>query len=174
MSNPNRHGSRFQALGDFRYEIRRFLNFSERAARGAGIEPHQHQALLAIQSLPARERATIGVLAERLQLQHHSAVELVDRLEKRRLIRRTRNESDRREVLLELSVRGEKLLERLSAAHRTELRVAGPKLMTALQHILHHEAHAREGIGRSKKQPVAAKQGAVHQGPRGIKTTRGR
>src|SRR5487761_1614906 len=77
----------YQALADFRYGIRRFLNFSEQAARAAGIEPQQHQALLAIKGLPAARNATIGALAERLQIQHHSAVELADRLEARALLR---------------------------------------------------------------------------------------
>src|ERR1700731_4491393 len=90
----------YTALADFRYEIRRFLNFSETAARAAGIEPHQHQALLAIKGLPARQIATVGALAERLQIQHHSAVELTNRLESKGLIRRSRGQADRREVLL--------------------------------------------------------------------------
>src|SRR5579864_8619690 len=97
----------YAALADFRYEIRRFLNFSEQAAREASIEPHQHQALLAIKGLPASQIATVGVLAERLQIQHHSAVELTDRLEAKRLIRRLRSHEDRREVLLTLTPRGE-------------------------------------------------------------------
>jgi DNA-binding MarR family transcriptional regulator len=123
----------YTALADFRYEIRRFMNFSEIAARGAGIEPHQHQALLAIKGLPARQAATVGVLAERLQIQHHSAVELTDRLESKGLIRRSRGEADRREVLLELTLRGEKLLRELTLSHRAELQTAGPKLVAALE-----------------------------------------
>ena len=78
----------YTALADFRYEIRRFLNFSETAARAAGIEPHQHQALLVIKGLPASKLQRSGCLAERLQIQHHSAVELTDRLESKGLIRR--------------------------------------------------------------------------------------
>jgi len=136
-----RREARFRALADLRYEIRRFLNFSEQVAREAGVEPQQHQALLAIRALPKPDAATIGALAERLQVQHHSAVELTDRLEKRRLIRRSRNKADRREVLLGLTRRGERLLERLSAAHRRELRVAGPKLMRALKNVLAREPH---------------------------------
>ena len=72
----------FQALAEFRYQIRRFLYFSEEAARRAGIEPQQHQLLLAIKGLPTALRPTIRTLAERMQLQHHSAVELIDRLER--------------------------------------------------------------------------------------------
>jgi DNA-binding MarR family transcriptional regulator len=123
----------YTALADFRYEIRRFLNFSENAARAAGVEPHQHQALLVIKGLPANHIATVGVLAERLQIQHHSAVELTDRLESNGLIRRSRSKADRREVLLGLTLRGEKLLQKLTVAHRAELQSMGPKLVAVLE-----------------------------------------
>ena len=124
-----------QALGEFRYRLRRFLNFSERAARAAGLEPQQHQALLAVKGLP-RGRATVGALAERLQIQHHSAVELVDRLEARRLVHRSRNSADRREVLVRLTSQGERLLGELSSPHRAELRSAGPALLRALRTVI--------------------------------------
>jgi len=123
----------YQALADFRYGIRRFLNFSEQAARAAGIEPQQHQALLAIKGLPAARNATIGALAERLQIQHHSAVELADRLEARGLLKRIRGRADRREVALRLTRRGEELLAELSLSHRAELRSAGRALLRALE-----------------------------------------
>jgi DNA-binding MarR family transcriptional regulator len=132
----------YTALADFRYEIRRFLNFSENAARATGIEPHQHQALLVIKGLPAHQIATIGVLAERLQIQHHSAVELTDRLESRGLIRRSRSQADRREVLLGLTLRGEKLLQKLTLAHRAELQLAGPKLLAALESAIARQRRA--------------------------------
>lgn len=143
MTLQNRHASRFQALADFRYEIRRFMSFSERAAREAGIEPHQHQALLAIMSLSPRERATIGVLAERLQVQHHTAVELSDRLQEKGLVRRVRSEVDHRQVLLQLTSRGEKLLQKLSRSHRAELRTAAPRLIQALRAIVRSEGSRR-------------------------------
>jgi DNA-binding MarR family transcriptional regulator len=120
------------ALADFRYEIRRFLNYSERAACKAGIEPQQHQALLAIKGLRQGLIPTVGVLAERLQIRHHSAVELMDRLENRRLIRRARRQADRREVVLTLTARGEKLLRTLTPPHKAELLKGGPKLIKAL------------------------------------------
>ena len=123
----------YQALADFRYEIRRFLNFSERLAHAAGVEPQQHQALLAIKGLPAHRVATIGVLAERLLIQHHSAVELVNRLEAKGLLRRTRSAADRREVVLTLPRRGEALLKRLTRPHHAELQSARPKLLEALK-----------------------------------------
>jgi DNA-binding MarR family transcriptional regulator len=125
-----------QALGEFRYQIRRFLNFSEQAARAAGVEPQQHQALLAVKGLSGGERATVGALAERLQIQHHSAVELVDRLEARKLVHRSRNTADRREVLVLLTGRGKRLLRELSAPHRKELRSAGPALLRALRVVI--------------------------------------
>jgi DNA-binding MarR family transcriptional regulator len=132
MKRPSPPAIDYQALADFRYEIRRFLNFSEHLARAAGIEPQQHQALLVIKGLPAHRVATIGVLAGRLLIQHHSAVELVNRLEAKGLLRRARGVADRREVVLTLSRRGEALLKRLTRPHRAELQSARPKLLAAL------------------------------------------
>ncbi|MHB8754453.1 MAG: MarR family winged helix-turn-helix transcriptional regulator [Candidatus Acidiferrales bacterium] len=123
----------YQGLAEFRYQIRRFMNFSEQAARAAGVEPQQHQALLAIQGLPSAQKATVGVLAERLQIQHHSAVELVDRMEVHGLLNRIRSRADRREVLLRVTRHGAELLEELSVPHRTELRAAGRALLRALE-----------------------------------------
>jgi DNA-binding MarR family transcriptional regulator len=129
----------FEALADFRYAIRRYLNFSERNARKAGLEPQQYQALLAIKGLEPLQSATIGVLAERLQIQHHSAVELMDRLEKRGMIRRHRSRSDRRKVLVELTKRGETKLMRVSLPHRDELQIAGRRLLRALERFISHD-----------------------------------
>ncbi len=126
----------FRALAEFRYQIRRFLHFSDRAARAAGLEPRQHQLLLALKGLPEDRPPTIGHLAERLQIEHHSAVELLDRLERRALVRRVRNREDRRQVIVELSARGEELLRRLSLSHRQQLRSAGPTLVRALTALL--------------------------------------
>ncbi|MGD0957138.1 MAG: MarR family transcriptional regulator [Candidatus Acidiferrales bacterium] len=136
MANRTARAINYQALADFRYEIRRFLNSSERAARAARIEPQQHQALLAIKALPAESEATIGALAERLQIKHHSAVELAGRLQARGWIRRTRSPADRREVLLELTCRGEGLLKDLSLSHHNELHKAGPRLIEALRSVI--------------------------------------
>jgi DNA-binding MarR family transcriptional regulator len=133
MSQPREGAGKYRVLEEFRYEIRRFLNFSERAARAAGVEPHQHQALLSIQAAKPGEKATVGFLAERMQVQHHSAVELSNRLEENGLIRRTRSGVDRREVLLSVTRRGEEILQKLSELHRTELRTTGPRLLKALQ-----------------------------------------
>jgi len=133
----------YQSLANFRYEVRRFLNFSESAARSAGIEPQQHQALLAIKGRPPGFETSIGDVAVRLMIRHHSAVELVDRLEARGWIRRSRSADDGRRVDLRLTPRGEKLLEQLSVAHRNELDSAGPRLLKALQGVLAHNSHPR-------------------------------
>ncbi|HEY4740274.1 MAG: MarR family winged helix-turn-helix transcriptional regulator [Candidatus Acidiferrales bacterium] len=136
MSRPSRERFNFEALADFRYAIRRYLNFSERNARAAGLEPQQYQALLAIKGVPVSQTATVGVLAERLQIQHHSAVELMDRLEKRGLVRRTRSRVDRRQVLVQLTPTGERKLKRVSLPHRDELRTAGRRLLRALEDFI--------------------------------------
>jgi len=133
----------YAALADFRYEIRRFLNFSEQAARAAGIEPQQHQALLAIKGRPAGFPTTVGVLAERLQVRHHSAAELSRRLEARGWIRRSRSGPDRREVQLHLTSRAEKLLGKLSLAHQDELRGIEPRLARALSRAVARRAGTR-------------------------------
>jgi DNA-binding MarR family transcriptional regulator len=138
MSRASHKPLNFEALADFRYAIRRYLNFSERNARKAGLEPQQYQALLAIKGLGDLQSATIGVLAERLQIQHHSAVELMDRLEKRGMIRRHRSQSDRRKVVVELTKRGEAKLMRISMPHRNELQIAGRKLLRALEDFISH------------------------------------
>ena len=131
MTKTPRRRIDYSALADFRYEIRRFLNFSETAARVAGIEPHQHQALLAIKGLPARQIATVGVLAERLHIQHHSAVELTDRLQAKGLIRRSRGQQDRREVVLQVTLRGELSLIHIwhgkSRQHQLDAEFSGPR-----------------------------------------------
>src|SRR5213594_2451833 len=97
----------YRALAEFRYQLRRFLRFSEQAARAAGLEPQQHQLLLALKGLPEGKKATIGALAERLQHAHHSTVELVDRLVERGFIQRSRDEADQRQVLVTLTSQGE-------------------------------------------------------------------
>jgi DNA-binding MarR family transcriptional regulator len=126
----------YRSLAAFRYEIRKFLAFSERAASDAGIEPKQHQLLLAVRGLPPGSRPTVGVIAERLCVRHHTTVALVDKLEKRGLLRRERGTEDRREVLLHLTPEGESVLRGLSALHRDQLRSVGPTMVAALRTIL--------------------------------------
>jgi DNA-binding MarR family transcriptional regulator len=119
-------------LSDFRYVIRQFLKFSQDAAQGHGLTSRQHQALLAIKGFPGDNPPTIGELAERLAIQHHSTVELVDRLVEAQLILRTHDPDDRRRVLLGLTDTAEQHLARLSAIHLEELQ----KLRPTLQRIL--------------------------------------
>ena len=128
--------SDYESLAELRYQIRRFLSFSEQAARAAGLEPRQHQLMLGVKGLPQNVRPTIGELALRLQIQHHSAVELANRLVKAGFIRRTRAGEDRRRVLLSLTPKGEKVLRELSLHHRAELLSAGPALVTALRRAM--------------------------------------
>ena len=128
--------SDYRALGAFRYEIRKFLAFSEQAARSAGIQPQQHQLLLAVRGLPEGARPTIRTIAERLCVKHHTTVALIDALEKQGLLKRERSSTDRREVLLALTPKGEAVLLRLSALHRDQLRNVGPVMVAALQSIL--------------------------------------
>lgn len=125
----------YQKLEEFRYQIRRFLNFSESAARVAGLEPQQHQALLVLKGAAEGTIPTIGHIAERLLLKHHSAVGLVDRLQSLELVTRQTNPADARQVLVHLTPKGERLLHELSVAHRTELEDTAPRLTAALRSI---------------------------------------
>lgn len=133
---PKLSSSDYRALAALRYEIRKFLAFSEQAARDAGIEPQQHQVLLAVRGLPEGARPTIGTIAERLCVKHHTAVALVDKLEASGLVARERGSEDRREVLLRLTRDGEAMLRTLSSQHQQQLQIAGPEMIGALQSIL--------------------------------------
>ena len=128
--------SDYRALADFRLQVRRFLHFSEAAARAEGLEPQQHQMLLAIHALAGPGSPTIGQLAEHLLLRHHSAVGLVDRLEQAQLAHRVRLEDDRRQVRVELTDLGARKLHRLASVHREELGTSGPLLVESLRLIL--------------------------------------
>jgi DNA-binding MarR family transcriptional regulator len=150
LKTSAKKGFDYRALAEFRYEVRRFQNLSEQAARAAGIEPQQYQALLAVKGLPASSNATVGVLAERLQIQHHSAVELVDRLEAHGLLKRTRSRTDRRQVLLRLTGRGEEILRQVALPHRAELRFSGHTILRALQTVMAHTA-PRDSVRRHRK-----------------------
>jgi DNA-binding MarR family transcriptional regulator len=131
----------YQTLAEFRYQLRRFLRFSEQTARTAGLEPQQHQLLLAVKGLPPGRKATIGTLAERLQLAHHSTVELIDRLVERGFIQRCRDEADQRRVLVNLTPQGEEMLRKLSLAHQAELRSVGSELVQTLNTLLKEMNH---------------------------------
>ena len=127
--------AQYETLSAFRYALRRFIHFSEEAAEAAHVTPQQHQALLAIKGFPGRDRVTVGELAERLCLRHHSTVGLVDRLVKEKLVARTRSAEDRRQVLIELTVRGEKTLATLSALHHDQLKRLGPEITQLLARL---------------------------------------
>jgi DNA-binding MarR family transcriptional regulator len=133
---PKLTSASYRQLAAFRYEMRKFLSFSEQAARNAGIEPQQHQLLLAIRGLPGSVQPTIGAVAERLCIQHHTAVGLVDKLEGHGLLVRERGTSDRRQVLLRLTPEGEAILRRLSTLHQQQLIVVGPAMVSALSAIV--------------------------------------
>ena len=139
----------YQSLADLRYQIRRFQHFSEQVARSVGLEPRQHQLLLAIKGLPNSNRPRIAELAERLRIQHHSTVELANRLASRGYVRRRRGGRDRREVLLALTPKGEKVLRQLSLHHRTELRTQGPVLIAALRRAVQMSKGASEPTSKS-------------------------
>ncbi len=128
----------YRDLAEFRRQIRGFLHFSEATAKEHGIEPQQHQLLLAVQGLPEGVKPTIREIASRLFIQHHSAVELVNRLEATGAIARKPGTEDKREVLIRLTAAGRNLLHKLALAHRAEFEVSGPELAHALQSVLRH------------------------------------
>jgi len=134
----------FKAMAELRYQIRKFIRFSENAARSAGIEPQQHQLLLAVRGLPDGAKPTIGALAERMQLQHHSTVELIDRLVDRGFLCRLRATEDRRQVLVKLTHEGEEFLQRLSLHHLEELQSAGPTFVKVLNSLIESRLSAIE------------------------------
>ena len=125
----------FERLAEFRYLLRHFMIFSEDAAEETGLTAQQHQALLAIKGFGGDKPMTIGDVAERLGIRHHSAVGLVDRLLSKSLVKRRTGAEDRRQVLLTLTPKAEALLAKLSAAHRDELKRLAPLLHTLLKHF---------------------------------------
>lgn len=134
----------YEALAAFRYMLRRFLRFSESEAGREGMTAKHHQALLAIQGFPGRDVVTVGELAERLQLKHHSVVGLADRLVERGLVKRRASKEDRRVVHLSLTARGLTILERLARVHQQELRRLTPQFKAQLR-ILSRNLHRKSG-----------------------------
>ncbi len=130
--------SDYQALAEFRYQIRKFLHFSERAVQAAGLERGQYQLMLAIKGMPEGVRPRIRELANRMQIQHHSAVELINRLEAGGYVRRGRAKDDRREVLLALTAKGERVLAELALHHHEQLQSSAPSLVAALRGLMRH------------------------------------
>lgn len=125
----------YEMLASFRYSLRKFLHFSEKAARDAGVTPQQYQAMLAIRGCPEGQGMTMGRLAAELFVAPHSAVGLVDRLEKEELVSRRHSKEDRRQVEVRLAPKGRAFLEKLAAVHRQELKVAGPEIVAFLEQL---------------------------------------
>lgn len=125
----------YQALAEFRFQIRKFLHFSDQAVESTGLERGQYQLMLAVKGLPSGMRPRIREVANRMLIQHHSAVELINRLEAGGYVRRTRAEDDRREVLVRLTPKGERVLAELAMHHHEALQGAAPELVAALRKV---------------------------------------
>jgi DNA-binding MarR family transcriptional regulator len=134
-NNKNVSKKEYEMLASFRYALRQFLHFSEQAAIAAGITPQQHQALLAIKGYPGRDCILVRELAERLQIRHHSAVELIDRLVRHQFVIREHTGSDHRQVHVRLARRGEMVLAKLSEAHHEQLKRIGSELSPLLKRL---------------------------------------
>ena len=141
-----------QALAEFRFTLRRFLHFSEQAAAAAGLTPQQHQLLLQIAGAPEGTVTAVGYLADRLALRHHSVVELGDRCEEAGLVVRERDPENRRQVILNLTPEGRRLLRKLSKDHARELHELGPQLIHALKVVTTSESSSREQKESIQKQ----------------------
>jgi DNA-binding MarR family transcriptional regulator len=124
--------SQYRAIAAFRYELRRFLSFSEAEAASAGLPAQQHQALLSIAGHAGPKPPTVGVLADQLLVAPHTAAELVSRMVEGGLITKTTSPQDRRRMELALTPKAEALLRRLTAVHLEELRTLEPALARAL------------------------------------------
>jgi len=129
----------YRALAELRYRIRKFVGEGDAVARAAGLEPQQYLFLLALRGLPEGVEATIRTLADRMALKHHSAVELIDRMETHGYVRRNRSRDDRRRVLVALLPRGEKLLEQVARDRIGELRASGAALVNAIGSLVQNE-----------------------------------
>jgi DNA-binding MarR family transcriptional regulator len=153
----------YRGLAELRYRIRRFLQEGDDAARQAQLEPQQYLLLLAIRGLPEGQEATIRTLAERLSLRHHSTVELVDRMEGHGYVKRTRGREDRRQVLVSLQPRGEKLLEQVVQQRIIELRANGRALVEAIGGLLETRAETKAPPrNRPRKRRMTRKRETSH------------
>jgi DNA-binding MarR family transcriptional regulator len=151
--------SEYIALAEFRYQLRRFLRHMEEEVREFGVNPQQYQLVLALKGLPRDQVPTISRLADRMQLNHNSMVELVDRCEERGLIRRGRTGSDRRQVNLSITPDGEALLRKLGSAARQELKNIGAELVDSVLHLTKKSSRTASRTGKQKK-ATAKKAGA--------------
>jgi DNA-binding MarR family transcriptional regulator len=149
----------YRALAELRYRIRKFVGEGDAVARAAGLEPQQYLLLLAIRGLPEGVEATIRTLADRLALKHHSAVELIDRLEAHGYVRRSRSRDDRRSVFVALLPRGEKLLEQVAGDRIGELRASGTAFVNAISALLEDDGSSRT----KKKVASSSKKGSARK-----------
>lgn len=145
----------YRGLAELRHRLRRFLQEGDSTARQAGLEPQQYLLLLAIRGLPEGQVASISTLAERLSLRHHSTVELIDRMEAHGYLRRLRGREDRRQVLITLQPKGEKLLEKVVAQRIVELRSHGRALVKAISAVL--ESREKESVSKDRRGKATAK-----------------
>ncbi len=163
ISRGKRALSRFEykALAEFRYQIRKYLRYLEERARAHGYNPQQYQLLLAIAGLPEGKAPTIKTLAERMQLNHNSTVELVDRCEKRGLLKRARRGIDRRLVTLAPTPAGKRVMQDQASASRAELREIGPILVASLRRLMERAPRASRATAKRLRkfslQPHSAK-----------------
>jgi DNA-binding MarR family transcriptional regulator len=145
----------YRALAELRYRIRRFLQEGDNIAREAQLEPQQYLLLLVVRGLPEGQEATIRTLAERLSLRHHSTVELVDRMEARGYVKRSRGREDRRQVLVSLQPRGEKLLEEVVQQRIIELRAHGRTLVETISALLESRTGAMTSCKKRRTRTAA-------------------
>lgn len=141
--------AQYKALAEFRYQLRCYLRHMEEKARSKGHHPQQYQLLLAITGLPEPKLPTISTLAERMQMNHNSMVELVNRCEKRGLLRRVRSSRDRRLVTLVITPKGGKVLRQQASASRRELLGIGPVLVDSLHRLI----SSRLAPGQTRRRP---------------------
>jgi len=147
VPNNTARGADYRALAEFRYHIRRYLEFSDQAAKAAGLEPRQYQLLLAIRGLPDDVDPTVGVLAQQLHAHHHSTVELINRAESNDLVRRLRAGT---RVFVRLTKKGERVLARIVDKRLQQLRVAGPALVNSLQQLINMKPKSKKRGDRKR------------------------
>ncbi len=139
----------FRAMSEFRHQIRRFQRFSEEVAAQAGVEPQQHLLMLSVRGLPPGEKPSIRAVADRLMLKHHSVVELVDRSERMGLVRRVADRNDRRQVLLELTAKGERILRQIFVQNRDKLKSQSAELSETLLRLTREQR-----AGKTRRRPA--------------------
>lgn len=139
---------RLSRLAEFRFQLRRFLNFSETEAERFGIAAQQYQLMQVIGALPPGESASISMIADRMILRHNSTVELVDRAERAGLVRRVSDERDLRRSLVMLTPHGESVLQQMVASHLDQLYgSAGERMLRALGEVREHQTVGGNGAG---------------------------